>query len=198
MNFLRRCGTILAGHFAAATAAFMVPAGFFFFGFPDSISLSDTPDAIRGVAFLMLLVGGSLLVPTLFVIAISETLRTRNMFAYLTLGAVVAVALTIFTIGLSNAGNLFHLKVSVVTGVVAGFIYWRMLAAMRANGGPLNEPHRTPNDHLHARDRLTLLDPAGQASWSAAATSCAWRCSPILILRPNEKAAAGLRLATGS
>jgi hypothetical protein len=126
MNFLRRCSTILAGHFAAATAAFMVPAGFFFFGFPDNISLSDTPDAIRGVAFLMLLVGGSLLVPTLFVIAICETLRIRNMFAYLTLGAVVAVALTIITIGLSNAGNLFHLIVSVVTGVVAGFIYRRI------------------------------------------------------------------------
>jgi hypothetical protein len=30
MNFLRRCGTILAGYFAAATAAFVVPAGFFF------------------------------------------------------------------------------------------------------------------------------------------------------------------------
>ena len=125
MNFLRRCGTILAGYFAAATAAFMVPAGFFFFGFPDNISPSDMPDAIRGVALIMLLVGGSLLVPTLFVIAICEALRIRNLFAYLTLGAVVAVTLTIFMIGLSNAGE-FKLIVSAVTGVVAGFIYWRI------------------------------------------------------------------------
>jgi hypothetical protein len=47
------------------------------------------------------------------------------MFAYLTLGAVVAVTLTIFMIGLSNAGE-FKLIVSAVTGVVAGFIYWRI------------------------------------------------------------------------
>jgi hypothetical protein len=73
----------------------------------------------------MLLVGGSLLVPTLLVIAICEALRIRNLFAYLTLGAVVAVALTIFMIGLSNAGD-FKLIVSAVTGVVAGFIYWRI------------------------------------------------------------------------
>jgi hypothetical protein len=66
---------------------------------------------------------------------------------------------------------------------------------MRANGGPLNEPHRTPNDHLHARDRLTLLDPGGQASWSA--TSCAWRCSPILILRPNEKSRRRVEIGDG-
>jgi hypothetical protein len=126
MNFFHRCATILVGYFAAATAAFMVPAGFFFFGFPDNISSSDMPDAIRGVALIMLLVGGSLLVPTLFVIAICEALRIRNMFAYLTLGAVIAVALMIVMIGLSNAGDLHKLLVSAGTGVVAGFIYWRI------------------------------------------------------------------------
>jgi hypothetical protein len=126
MNFLRRCGAILAGYLAAAAAAFMVPAGFFFFGFPDNISPSDLPDAIRGVALIMLLVGGSLLVPTLFVIAICEALRIRSLFAYVTLGAVIAVALTIFMIGWSNAGDLYHLIVSAVAGVVAGFIYWRI------------------------------------------------------------------------
>ena len=68
MNFLRRCATILAGYVAGATAAFMVPTWFFFFGFPDNISPSDMPDAIRGVALGMLLVGGVLLVPTMVVI----------------------------------------------------------------------------------------------------------------------------------
>jgi hypothetical protein len=123
MNFLRRCAIILAGYLAAATAAFIIPAYFFFFGFPDNINPSDLPDAIRGVALMMLVVGGSLLVPTLFVIAICEALRIRNMFAYLTLGAVLAV-LTIYALGLSSAGDLLNHRIALGTGVVAGFIYW--------------------------------------------------------------------------
>jgi hypothetical protein len=124
MNLLRRCAIILAGYIAAAAAAFTVPAWFFFFGFPDNISPSDMPDAIRGVALAMLMVGGALLVPTLFVIAICEALRIRNMLAYVTLGAIVDVAVTISLVGWNNAGGLFTHPVSVATGVVAGFIYW--------------------------------------------------------------------------
>jgi hypothetical protein len=46
------------------------------------------------------------------------------VFAYLTLGFVAAVALTIYTVGSSTAGDLLNLAVSIITGVVAGFIYW--------------------------------------------------------------------------
>jgi len=176
MNFLRRSGTILAGYFAAAMAAFMVPAGFFFFGFPDSISPSDLPDAIRGVALIMLLVGGSLLVPTLLVIAICEALRIRNMFAYLTLGAVIAVALTIFMIGWSNAGE-FKLIVSGVTGVVAGFIYW-WIAGRHAGGMAGRSMNRigrrssssatSPSrSHAIAGTRQTTLVLRGSKTWKS-------------------------------
>jgi hypothetical protein len=137
MNFFRRCVTILAGYVAAATAAFMVPAYFFFFGFPDNISPSDLPDAIRGVALAMLMVGGALLVPLLFVIAVCEALRIRNMLVYLALGAIVDVAVTIFLVGWGNAGGLFPRPVSIGAGVVAGFIYWwiagRTAGEWRAN-----------------------------------------------------------------
>ena len=123
MNFLRRCVTIFAGYAAAAVAAFTVPAYFFFFGFPDNISPSDLPDAIRGVALMMLVVGGALLVPLLLVIAICEALRIRNVLAYLALGAIIDVAVTIVMVGWSKAGGLFH-PLSIGTGVVAGVIYW--------------------------------------------------------------------------
>jgi hypothetical protein len=126
MNFFRRCATILAGYLAAATAGLIVPAGFIFIGFPDSIGLSTITTAIWGIASLILMVGGTLLVPALFVIAICEALRIRNLFAYLTLGVAVAAGLTMYTIGLSNAGDLFNLIVSIATGIVAGFIYWRI------------------------------------------------------------------------
>lgn len=72
---------------------------------------------------MMLVVGGALLVPLLFVIAICEALRIRNVLAYLALGAIIDVAVMIFLVGWSKAGGLFH-PVSIGTGVVAGLIYW--------------------------------------------------------------------------
>jgi hypothetical protein len=126
MNFFRRCVTILAGYVAAATAGLIVPAGFIFIGLPDKITLSGVTAAIWGIASLILIIGGPLLVPALFVIAICEAFRIRNLFAYLMFSVFVAVALTIYTIGLGNAGDMFNLIVSVLTGVVAGFIYWRI------------------------------------------------------------------------
>lgn len=137
MNLLRRCATILAGYVAAATAAFLVPAWYFFFGFPDNISAADMPDAIRGVALAMLMVGGALLVPTMLVIAICEWLRIRNMLAYVTIGAIVDIAVTISLVGWNNAGGLFAHPVSIGTGIVAGVIYWwiagRTAGEWRAN-----------------------------------------------------------------
>jgi hypothetical protein len=128
MNFLRRFATILAGYLAAAAVGLIIPAGFIFIGFPDTNSLSvlGTTAAVSGIVSVILLVGGSLLIPALFVIAICEVLCIRNIFAYMTFGLVVAATLTIYTIGLSNAGDLFNLIVMIVTGVVAGFIYWRI------------------------------------------------------------------------
>jgi hypothetical protein len=133
MIFLRRFATILAGYFAAAAVGLTVPAGFIFIGFPDinSLSVSSTTAAVSGIVSLILVVAGSLLLPALFVVAICEVLRIRNMFAYMTLGLVVAVALTIYTIGLSSAGDLLNLIVMTVTGVVAGLIYW-WIAGCRA------------------------------------------------------------------
>jgi hypothetical protein len=126
MIFLRRFATILAGYFAAASVGLIVPAGFIFIGFPDTNSLSvlGTTAAVSGVVSVILVVGGSLLIPALLVIAICEVLRIRNMFAYMTFGLVVAATLTIYTIGLSR--DLFNLIVMTVTGIVAGFIYWRI------------------------------------------------------------------------
>jgi hypothetical protein len=126
MSFFRRCATILAGYVTAALAAFLIPAWFFFFGFPENISPSDLPDAIRGVALMMLVVGGALLVPTLFIVAICEALRIHNIIAYLILGAAIAVAVTITMNGWSNAGSPFNHPISAGTGVVSGFIYWRI------------------------------------------------------------------------
>jgi hypothetical protein len=128
MIFLRRFATILTGYFAAAAAGLIVPAGFIFIGFPDTNSLSvlGTTAAVSGIFSIILMVAGSLLIPALFVIAICEMLRIRNMFAYMTFGLVVAATLTIYTIGLSNGGDLFNLIIMIVTGVVAGFIYWRI------------------------------------------------------------------------
>jgi hypothetical protein len=134
MIFLSRFATILAGYFVAASVALIVTAGFIFIGFPDTNSLSvlDTTTAVSGIVSVIIVVGGSLLIPALFVIAICEVLRIRNMFAYMTLGLVVAVALANYTIGLSNTGDLFNLIVMTVAGVVAGFIYWRIAGH---NGG---------------------------------------------------------------
>jgi hypothetical protein len=126
MFFLRRFAIILAAYFAAASVGLIVPAGFIFIGFPDTNSLSvlGTTAAVSGIVSVILVVGGSLLIPALFVIAICEVLRIRNMFAYMTFGLVVAATLTIYTIGLSK--DLFNLIVMTVTGSVAGFIYWRI------------------------------------------------------------------------
>ena len=126
MIFLRRFVTILAGYFAAATAGLIVPAGFIFIGFPDTNSLSvlSTTAEVSGIVTVILVVSGSLLIPAFFVIAICEVLRIRNMFAYVTFGLVVAATLAIYTIGLSK--DLFNLIVVIVTGIVAGFIYWRI------------------------------------------------------------------------
>jgi hypothetical protein len=144
MNLLRRCATILAGYVAAATAAFLVPAWYFFFGFPDNISAADMPDAIRGVAFAMLMVGGVLLVPTMLVIAICEWLRIRNMLAYVTFGAIVDVAVTISLVGWNGAGGLFAHPVSVGAGIVAGSIYWWI--AGRSAGAWRASPFESPSE----------------------------------------------------
>jgi hypothetical protein len=69
MIFIRRLATILAGYFAAAAVGLMVPAAFIFIGFPDRISLSGIAATIWGMASLILIAGGPLLVPALFVIA---------------------------------------------------------------------------------------------------------------------------------
>jgi hypothetical protein len=128
MIFLSRFATILAGYFAAAAVGLIIPAGFIFIGFPEtnSLSASDTTTAVSGIVSVIIVVGALLLIPALFVIAICEVLCIRNMFAYMTLGVVVAVALAIYTIGLSNTGDLCNLIVMTVAGVVAGFIYWRI------------------------------------------------------------------------
>jgi hypothetical protein len=109
MIFLSRFTTILAGYFAAASLGLIIPADFIFIGFPDTNSLSapQTPrPAVSGIVSVIIVVGRSLLIPALFVIAICEVLCIRNMFAYTTLGLVVAVALAISSIGSSNTGNL--------------------------------------------------------------------------------------------
>jgi hypothetical protein len=128
MVFLRRFATVLAAYFAAAAVGLIVPAGFIFIGFPDTnrLSVSGTTAAASGIISFILVVAGSLLIPALFVIAICEVLRIRKMLAYVTLGLAVAAALTIYTIGLSSAGDLFNLTVMIVSGVSAGFIYWRI------------------------------------------------------------------------
>jgi hypothetical protein len=128
MIFLRRFATILAAYFAAAAVGLIVPAGLIFIGLPDtnSLSLSGSTATVLGIISFILVVAGSLLIPALFVIAICEILRIRKIFAYMTLGLVVAFALTIYTIGLSNAGDLFNLAVMIVTGCVSGLIYWRI------------------------------------------------------------------------
>jgi hypothetical protein len=146
MNFFRRCVTILAGYVAAATAGLIVPAGFIFIGIPDKITLSGVIAGIWEIASFILIIGGPLLVPALFVIGICEAFRIRNVFAYLTLSVFVAVALTIYAIGLGSAGDMFNLLVSVLTGVVAGFIYWwiagRTAGEWRAN--PRTVPNAVP------------------------------------------------------
>jgi hypothetical protein len=135
MNLVRRCAIIFAGYAAAATAGLIVPAGFIFIGFPDrnSLTLSGIAAALSGIVYLIVLVGGSLLIPALFVIAICEALRIRNVLAYVTFGVLVAGLLAIYAIGMSNFADLFNLAISTITGAVAGLVYWRI--AGRTAGG---------------------------------------------------------------
>ena len=124
MKFCRRLAVVLAGYIAAAIAGLIVPAGFIFIGFPDKITLSAVTAGIWGLASLILAVAAPLLVPALFVIAVCEVFRVRTKFAYLSFGVVVAVALAIYTIGPNSAGELFTMLIAMVTGVLAGFVYW--------------------------------------------------------------------------
>jgi hypothetical protein len=137
MKLLSRFLTVLAGYIAAATAGLIVPAAAIFIGIPDanSLRLSAILAAISGISYLIFLVGGSLLVPALFIIGICEALRVRNVFAYLALGVLVAGPLAIYTLvgSLSIASDLFNLTVAIVTGAVAGCIYWR-IAGKTAGG----------------------------------------------------------------
>jgi hypothetical protein len=126
MNLLRRLATILAGYFAAVAAGLIVPAAFIFIGFPDKPSFSHTAVALWGIVSLILTVGGMLLVPALFVIAICEALRIRNLFAYLTFGVFISFSLALYAIGLSNTGDRINIAIAIVIGAAAGLTYWRI------------------------------------------------------------------------
>jgi hypothetical protein len=128
MKYLLRLLKILAGYFTAAAAGLIAPAAFIFIGVPnaDNLNLSSIKMTISVLIFLVFQLGGALLIPALFVIAICEALRIRNILVYTTLGVLVAAGLVTYTIGANNYGELFNIAIAAVTGTIAGFVYWRI------------------------------------------------------------------------
>jgi hypothetical protein len=78
--------------------------------------------------------------------------------------------LTIYTIGLSSAGDLFNLIVITVTSIAAGFIYWRIAGrsagvwrGITTRGTDNTDTWRHPNEPTFRPPSLALLSTTRNA-----------------------------------
>jgi hypothetical protein len=132
-------GRILVVLFAFAMAS-LAAAAVMIFGYlvPGWSEPSDPPVLFHGlavvIAFTAFLIGGSMLLPAMLVIAIAEGLRLRSMLLYAIVGG--AAGLISYYAGISPAvppdavdtGLALPREAEIMTaaGIVAGFVYWTL------------------------------------------------------------------------